>query len=215
MPNLRLLPRPRMVQRGNGLRGAIKKIGHYARPVLNTLAKTLLPLGVKQLQRVGSNFVKRGADILTRAVEKKNGLDKTGGRLFFPLIQEQSSKGNTSSLPENIKKRKKRKTKAEILNGGKKGGRKKRKTKTKGKKIGGKRKKKKKTKALKRKAKKGGKKKGGKKKTAVKGGKKGAKKGGKKGAKKGGKKKAGGKKRRGKLGGKKRGKKTKSFSVFD
>ena len=71
MPNIKLLPRPRLVQRGHGIRGTMKKIGHFARPVLNNLARTCVPMGQKQLRRVGSNFIKKGANLITQAIEKK------------------------------------------------------------------------------------------------------------------------------------------------
>ena len=110
MPNIRLLPRPRLVQRGHGIRGTMKKIGHFARPVLNNLARTILPMGTKQLRRIGSNYIKKGADLLTQAIEKKNNI-KTGGRLFFPLIQQKQSNASTSlksALDEPAKKRRKK-----------------------------------------------------------------------------------------------------------
>ena len=101
MPNIKLLPRPRLVQRGHGIRGTMKKIGHFARPVLNNLARTFVPMGQKQLRRVGSNLIKKGANLITQAIEKKN---KTGGRLFFPLIQQKQLNVPTSlNQPEKKK----------------------------------------------------------------------------------------------------------------
>ena len=234
---IRYIPRPQ--QRGglSGIRKAVARLGHFARPFAEGAVKTLLPIGLKKLKKVGSKTIKAGAELLKQVAtgSRAGGGEPTsygeGKTAYFPLINRARGQTTTISTRRDLRKsktkggkrRKKRATStlarrigaAKKRSGGKKkrAGKKRRKVagKRKQKSIGG-RKKQKSASGGKRRAVGGGKKKsvGGKKKSV--GGKKKRAAGRKK------QKNASGEKKKSVSGGKNKRaqkKKSKFFSVFD
>ena len=107
------IPRPRAASQRGGIgsfRKAVARLGHFARPFAEGLARTVLPIGVKKLKKVGAQSIKAGANLLKKALVNGNKDSVSGGQIntayptYFPLINQ--SHTAKQAIPIQARRRK-------------------------------------------------------------------------------------------------------------